>query len=134
VNIAQLRDIITTLLTTQPDLIGSYTLPDGKTIPAVYVVGQKGVPPEWKVAGMEVTIRQYAAPRSRAGVGVAHALMQWEVMLVQYNPDGREIAQAMDRIIRRFPDATHQFLQGTDISYERLRVIIPDHQIKRLIR
>ena len=133
-NIAQLRDIITTLLTAQPDLIGSYTLPDGKTIPAVYVVGQKGVPTEWKVAGMEVTIRQYAVPKSRAGVGVAHALMQWEVMLTQYNPDGKEIADAMDRMIRRFPDATYQFLQGTDISYERLRVIIPDHQIKRLIR
>jgi len=134
VNIAQLRDIITTLLTAQPDLIGSYTLPDGKTIPAVYVVGQKGVPSEWKVAGMEATIRQYATPKSRAGVGVAHALMQWEVMLTQYNPDGKEIADAMDRMIRRFPDATYQFLQGTDISYERLRVIIPDHQIKRLIR
>jgi hypothetical protein len=133
VNIAQLRDTVTTLLTMQPDLIGSYTLPDGKTIPAVYVVGQKGVPPEWKVAGMEATLRQYAAPRSRTGVGVAHALMQWEVMLVQYNPDGREIAQAMDRMIRRFPDATYQFLQGTDISYERLRIVIPDHQIKRLI-
>ena len=133
-NIAQLRDIITTLLTAQPDLIGSYTLPDGKSIPAVYVVGQKGVPPEWKVAGKEVRLSQYSAPRSRAGVGVAHALMQWEVVLTQYNPDGKEIADAMDRMIRRFPDATYQFLQGTDISYERLRVIIPDHQIKRLIR
>ena len=133
-NIAQLRDIVTTLLTASPDLIGSYTLPNGQAIPAVYVVGQKGVPSEWKVSGLEVTMRQYAAPKSRAGVGIAHALMQWEVMLVQYNPDGKEIADAMDRIIRRFPDADYRFLQGTDISYERLRVIIPDHQIKRLIR
>jgi hypothetical protein len=134
VNIAQLRDIITTLLTTQPDLIGSYTLPDGKTIPAVYVVGQKGVPPEWKATGLEVTMRQYPELLPTAGVGIVDLLKQWEVMLVQYNPDGKQIAEAMERMARRFPDATLRYLPGNDVAYERCRVIIPDREVRTIIR
>jgi hypothetical protein len=51
VNIAQLRDTIVNLLSASPNLIGSYTLPNGTTIPAIYVVGQKSVPTEWKATG-----------------------------------------------------------------------------------
>ncbi len=133
-NIAQLRDIITTLLTTQPDLIGSYTLPDGKTIPAVYVAGQTGVPSEWKADGLEVTMRQYPELLPTAGVGIVDLLKQWEVVLVQYNPDGRQIAEAMERMTRRFPDATFRYLPGNDVAYERCRVIIPDREVRTIIR
>jgi len=134
VNIAQLRDIITTLLTAQPDLIGSYTLPDGKTIPAVYVVGQTGVPSEWKTDGLEVTMRQYPELLPTAGVGIVDLLKQWEVVLVQYNPDGRQIAEAMERMTRRFPDATFRYLPGNDVAYERCRIIIPDREVRTIIR
>jgi hypothetical protein len=134
VNIAQLRDIITTLLTAQPDLIGSYTLPDGKTIPAVYVVGQTGVPSEWKADGLEVTMRQYPELLPTAGVGIVDLLKQWEVVLVQYNPDGRQIAEAMERMTRRFPDATFRYLPGNDVAYERCRIIIPDREVRTIIR
>ena len=133
-NIAQLRDIITTLLTAQPDLIGSYTLPDGKSIPAVYVVGQTGVPSEWKADGLEVTMRQYPELLPAAGVGIVDLLKQWEVVLVQYNPDGRQIAEAMERMTRRFPDATFRYLPGNDVAYERCRVIIPDREVRTIIR
>jgi hypothetical protein len=134
VNIAQLRDIITTLLAAQPDLIGSYTLPDGKSIPAVYVVGQTGVPSEWKADGLEVTMRQYPELLPAAGVGIVDLLKQWEVVLVQYNPDGRQIAEAMERMTRRFPDATFRYLPGNDVAYERCRVIIPDREVRTIIR
>ena len=133
-NIAQLRDIITTLLAAQPDLIGSYTLPDGKSIPAVYVVGQTGVPSEWKADGLEVTMRQYPELLPAAGVGIVDLLKQWEVVLVQYNPDGRQIAEAMERMTRRFPDATFRYLPGNDVAYERCRVIIPDREVRTIIR
>jgi hypothetical protein len=33
-------------------------------------------------------------------------------MVVQYNPDGKEIASAMDRMVRRFPDAALRFTPG----------------------
>lgn len=131
-NIAQLRDTIVTLLSAAPNLIGSYTFPGGAVIPAVYVVGQKSVPTEWKVTGLEVTLRQYPELLTNAGVGVAKVLQQWEVMIVQYNPDGKEISDAMDRMVRRFPDAGLRFTPGDDIAYERCRFVIPDMTIRRL--
>lgn len=131
-NIAQLRDAIVTLLSGSPNLIGNYTLPSGQIIPAIYVVGQKSVPSEWKVAGLEVTIRQYPERLPEAGVGIVTVLQQWEVVIVQYNPDGKEIEDAMDRMTRRFPDASLRFTPGDDIAYERCRFIIPDMTIRRL--
>lgn len=131
-NISQLRDTIATLLSASPSLVGSYIFPNGTSIPAIYVVGQKNVPSEWKVEGLEVTIRQYPELLPTAGVGVVSALQQWEVVLMQYNPDGKQIAQAMDRMIRRFPDATLRYVPGFDTAYERCRIIIPDLEIRRL--
>ena len=131
-NIAQLRDTIVNLLSASPNLIGSYTLPNGTTIPAIYVVGQKSVPTEWKATGLEVIIRQYPELLPEAGVGIVSVLQQWEVMVVQYNPDGKEIATAMDRMVRRFPDARVSFMPGNDIAYERCRFLIPDMTIRRL--
>jgi hypothetical protein len=120
------------LLSASPNLIGSYTFPNGTTIPAIYVVGQKSVPTEWKATGLEVIIRQYPEPLPEAGVGIVSVLQQWEVMVVQYNPDGKEIATAMDRMVRRFPDASVNFMPGNDIAYERCRFLIPDMTIRRL--
>jgi hypothetical protein len=132
VDIAQLRDTIVSLLSASPNLIGSYTLPNGTMIPAIYVVGQKSVPTEWKATGLEVTIRQYPELLPEAGVGIVSVLQQWEIMVVQYNPDGKEIATVMDRMVRRFPDARVSFMPGNDIAYERCRFLIPDMTIRRL--
>jgi hypothetical protein len=132
VDIAQLRDTIVSLLSASPNLIGSYTLPNGTMIPAIYVVGQKSVPTEWKATGLEVTIRQYPELLPEAGVGIVSVLQQWEIMVVQYNPDGKEIATVMDRMVRRFPDAKVSFMPGNDIAYERCRFLIPDMTIRRL--
>ena len=131
-NISQLREVITDLLGASPSLIGSYILPNNATIPAIYVVGQKSVPSEWKVTGLEVTMRQYPELLPTAAIGVVDVLQQWEVVMVQYNPDGKQIASAMDRMVRRFPDATFRYVPGDDVAYERCRVIIPDREIRRL--
>ena len=131
-NITQLRETIVELLSGAPNLIGSYTFPGGASIPAVYVVGQKSVPTEWKVTGLEVTMRQYPELSPEAGVGIVSVFQQWEVMIVQYNPDGKEISEAMDRMVRRFPDAALRFTPGDDIAYERCRFVIPDMTIRRL--
>ena len=58
-NISQLRETVTELLSASPNLIGTYTLPNNSTLPAVYVVGRQSVPKEWKVKGLEVTIEEY---------------------------------------------------------------------------
>ena len=132
VNIAQLRESIFELLSSSPNILGNYVLPNGDSIPAIYVVGQNSVPSEWKVNGLEVTMRQYPELLPNAGVGMAKVLQQWEVVMVQYNPDGKEIAEAMDRMVRRFPDGAFRHTPGDDVAYERCRVIIPDMTVRSL--
>ena len=133
-NISQLRETITELLSASPNLIGSYTLPDGTSIPAVYVVGRQSVPKEWKVKGLEVTMREFPeiAPRSPLG-GTVKVNQLWEVVLVQYTPSDRALNDAMDRMVRRFPDATPRYFPGDDIAYERCRFLIPDLVLRSLI-
>ena len=132
-NILQLREVVVELLGAAPNLIGTYILPNNSTIPAVYVVGQKSVPSEWKVTGLEVTMRQYpellpASPLS----GTVKVSQIWEVVLVQYNPDGKQIAEAMERMVRRFPDSTPRYFPGDDVAYERCHFSIPDLILHRL--
>lgn len=132
-DIAQLRDTVTSLLAASPNLIGSYELPNGSSIPAVYVVGQKSVPSDWRVTGLEVTMRQYPELLPSAPLGGTVKVSQiWEVILVQYNPDGKQIAEAMERMVRRFPDATPRYFPGDDVAYERCRFSIPDLVLRNL--
>lgn len=128
-NISQLRDTLTTLLGASPSLIGTYTLPSGQEIPSVYNVGRQGVPSEFKVRGLEVTMREFPERLPKSGLGAVKVLQLWEVMLVQYTPQSSNLSLAMDRILRRFPDATLRYLPGDDVAYERCRITIPDMAI-----
>jgi hypothetical protein len=134
VNIAQLRDTITTLLSASPNLVGSYTLPNGSSIPSVYVVGQQGVPAEFKAAGLEVTIRQFPEPLLKSPLCALKMNQLWEVILVQYTPSINTLPLAMDRMVRRFPDSTPRYFPGNDVAYERCRFILPDMVIRSLYR
>ena len=133
-NISQLRETVTELLSASPNLIGTYTLPNNSTIPSVYVVGRQSVPKEWKVKGLEVTMREFPelAPSSPLG-GTVKVTQVWEVILVQYTPNSNTLALAMDRMVRRFPDATPRFFPGDDIAYERCRFLIPDLILRNLV-
>lgn len=131
-NITQLRDTITTLLTASPSLVGSYTLPNGTSIPSIYVVGQQGVPAEFKVVGLEVTMRQFPELLTRSPLGALKMNQIWEVILVQYTPSANTLPLAMDRLIRRFPDSTPRYFPGDDVAYERCRFMIPDMVIRPL--
>lgn len=133
-NISQLRETVTELLSTSPNLIGTYTLPNASTLPAVYVVGRQSVPKEWKVKGLEMTMREFPelAPRSPLG-GTVKVTQVWEVVLVQYTPNSNTLALAMDRMVRRFPDATPRHFQGDDIAYERCRFLVPDLTLRHLM-
>jgi hypothetical protein len=134
VNIAQLRDIITTLLGASPNLIGSYTLPDGSTIPAIYVVGRQGVPPEFKVQGLEVAIQEFPRLNPRPGVGIFQQRKEWSMALVDYSTSSNKLNEAAQRISRRFPDARFSFMPETDVVYGQYRVVLPDLEIGRLIQ
>jgi hypothetical protein len=134
VNIAQLRDIITTLLGASPNLIGSYTLPDGSTIPAIYVVGRQGVPPEFKAQGLEVAIQEFPRLNPRPGVGIFQQRKEWSMALVDYDTLSSKLNEAAQRISRRFPDARFSFMPETDVVYGQYRIVIPDLEIGRLIQ
>jgi hypothetical protein len=134
VNIAQLRDIITTLLGASPNLIGSYTLPDGSTIPAIYVVGRQGVPPEFKAQGLEVAIQEFPRLNPRPGVGIFQQRKEWSMALVDYSTSSNKLNEAAQRISRRFPDARFSFMPETDVVYGQYRIVLPDLEIGRLIQ
>lgn len=132
-NISQLREAITELLSESPDLTGDYTLPNGTILPAIYVVGRQSVPSEWKVTGLETTIREFPelSPGSPLG-GAVKVNQLWEVVLAQYSPASNTLALAMDRMVRRFPDATPRYFPGDDVVYERCRFVIPDVILRSL--
>ncbi len=131
-NVNQLRETVTELLSSMPNLIGQYTLPNGTTIPAIYTVGRQSVPKEWKVSGMEVTIREFPQRPPTPMVGMVKIGQVWEVILVQYTPSSRTMDEAMERMARRFPDCTERYFPGDDIAYERCRFMIPDVVVRTL--
>ena len=131
-NAVQFRDTINTLLDASPNLIGTYTLPNASTVPAIYTVGRQSVPSDWKVTGLEVTMREFPEPLPTAMVGSVKIEQLWEVVLVQYTGTSTTLADAMERMTRRFPDATLRYFPGDDVAYERCRIVIPDVFTRRL--
>jgi len=128
-NISQLRETVTELLSASPNLIGTYTLPDASTLPAVYVVGRQSVPSEWKVKGLEVTIEEFPSVSPRAMVGKVRNNKQWAVVLVDYTTNSSALSQAAERMARRFPDAQFSFRPETDVVYGQYRIRIPDTEL-----
>ena len=133
-NIAQLRASINALLGASPNLIGLYTFPDGTQIPALYVVGRQGVPGEWKVKGLEVTIQEFPRLNPRPGVGTFQQRKEWTVVLVDYDTASSNLDEAARRISRKWPDARFSFTPETDNVYGQYRIVIPDVDIDFLIR
>jgi len=129
VNIAQLREVVSELLSASPNLIGSYTLPNGSTLPAVYVVGRQSVPNEWKVKGLEVTIEEFASVSPRAMVGKVQNNKQWTVVLIDYTTTSNALQAAAVRMARRFPDAQFSFRPESDVVYGQYRIRIPDTEL-----
>lgn len=124
--ILELRQTIAELLS---GLIGSYTLPNGTTRPALWVDGEHGVPKGWKVDGMEASIRQHPIRRSKPMVGMVGMRNAWEVKLSHYSPGSTQMDEATTRILRHFPDATLQDSQSINREYQYARFIIPDMTI-----
>lgn len=133
-NIAQLRSTITTLLSASPELIGSYVLPNGQKVPAIYVTGRQGVPPEWKVEGLEVVLQEFPRLSPSPALGKFRRRQEWTVMLVDYDTSSNKLQAAAERMAGRFPDARFSFSPETDIAYGQYRIIIPDTDMGYLAR
>ena len=125
-NITQLRDIIVTLLSASPDLIGNYIFPNGTLVPAVYVAGRQGVPTEWKAIGLEVVIQEFSRLVPSPALGKFKRRQEWTVVMVNYDTTSSNLTAAAERMAARFPDARFSFSPETDIAYGQYRIIIPD--------
>lgn len=133
-NITQLRTSIVTLLSAAPNLIGSYVLPNGSTIPAVYVTGRQGVPTEWKATGLEVVIQESSRLMPSPALGKFKRRQEWTVVMVNYDTTSSALTVAAERMAARFPDARFSFSPETDIAYGQYRIIIPDTDMGYLAR
>ena len=125
-NIAQLREAIVSLLSASPNLIGSYVLPNGTKIPAVYVVGRKSVPTEWQAEGLEVTMEEFPLINPSPALGKFQRKKQWAVALVNYDTDSNALGEALERMAARFPDARFSTRPESDVMYSQSRIVIPD--------
>ena len=125
-NITQLRTSIVTLLSASPNLIGSYILPNGTVIPAVYVTGRQGVPPEWKATGLEVVISEFPRVMPSPALGKFKRKQQWTITMVNYDTTSSALTLAAERMAARFPDAHFSGAPETDITYGQYRIVIPD--------
>lgn len=132
VNITQLRDSVNTLLSASPNLIGTYTLPNASTIPAIYVAGRQSVPSDWKATGLEVTIGEFAEVSPKPMLGTLRNRQTWTVMLVDYDTASDKLQTAAQRLARVFPDAMFSFSPESDIAYGQYRIRIPDVQLLNL--
>lgn len=77
-------------------------------------------------------MREFPNRLPRAMVGMVQVNQLWEVRLAQFTPSSGTLNDAMERMVRRFPDSTPSYFPGDDIAYEQCQFIIPDRIVKQL--
>lgn len=102
---------------------GSYTLPTGATIPAVYVTGAQQVPSTWRIAGIELTIDDVPEDITSPGGLVSHET--WPVRFTNYgNRDSTLMPVSMldirRRMARTFPRDRTTYMSRTETTFESL--------------
>ena len=105
---------------------GSYVLPTGQRIPAVYVVGATMVPPEWKPEGIETTIDD--VPSEIDSPGTAGGLVQFEKWGLRFTNYGTKRGTSMPltmldirrRLARAFPRDRVTYMPRTESTYEAI--------------
>jgi len=96
-------------------------------------VGRQGVPGEWKVQGLEVTLQEFPRLNPRSGVGTFQQRKEWTIVLVDYDTNSDKLNLAADRISRVWTDARFSFLPESDTVYGQYRIVIPDLTIENIL-
>ena len=127
-SVTQVRSLINLAIGSE---LGTYTLPDGSTIPALWVRGSQQVPKDWSIDGIECVIDEVPEIRNAPTVSQATIFYtKWPVSITSYDVD-TTLNTVRELLFRWFPDIedpTH--VSQTDISYETLKVFIPDYSLK----
>ena len=124
---SQLRSIIDSTIGAY---LGNYTLPNSSQIPALWVRGSQQIPKDWKVSGTECVIDEVPETRNSPTMSQAVFLLKlWNVTLTSY-----DTSVTLDNLrlllFQACPDVeTSVFTPQTDISFETLKITIPDYSI-----
>ncbi len=126
-SVSQVRSLVDSALGT---FLGNYNLPDGSTSPALWVRGSQQVPKDWTITGTECVIDEVPEARNIPTMSKAVVLnLFWTVTLTSYDTDVT-LDNLRLLLFRTFPDMdTAVHTAQTDISFESLKVTIPDYSI-----
>ncbi len=126
-SVSQVRSLVDSVIGSQ---LGNYNLPDGSTSPALWVRGSQQVPKDWTITGTECVIDEVPVARNTPTLSQSVVIEnEWVITLTSY-----DTTQTLDNfrllLFRSFPDISSSVHQPqTDISFETLKVNIPDPQI-----
>ena len=124
----QLRQLISSAIGSK---IGNYLLPDGSTTSALWVRGQQQVPKDWTINGIECVIDEVPEVANRPTMSQAVFLStRWPIYLTSYDT-AKTLAEVRELLFQWFPDIQDPVhVAQTDISFETLKVFIPDYSIQ----
>ena len=105
--------------------LGVYTLPNGSTQPALYVVGAQQVPPDWRVSGIECVLLNPPPFQNLGGVGMLIASRMWTLQFRCFDTTD-DLSAVQLLAFRAWPWATPRRLPATDDTYEQLTYELSD--------
>jgi len=126
-SVSQVRSVIDSVIGT---FLGKYNLPDGSTSPALWVRGSQQVPKDWTITGIECVLDQVPEARNVPTMSQAVFLnLFWTVTLTSYDTSVT-LENLRLLLFQAFPDMdTAVYTPQTDISFESLKITIPDYSI-----
>lgn len=120
--VPQLREALLELFGSE---LGTYTLPNGTTQPAIYVVGRTQVPADWRVSGIECVLINPALIQNLGGVGMLKAKRIWTLQFRCYDIT-KDLGAVQLLAYRAWPWASPRRLPQTDNTYEQLTYELSD--------
>lgn len=105
--------------------LGTYTLPSGATVPAIYVVGRHQVPSDWRVSGIECILNNPPVLLDMGGVGMLAANRIWTLQFRCYDTS-KDLDAIQLLAFRAWPKARPRHLPQTDNTYEQLTYELSD--------
>ena len=126
-SVSQVRSVIDSVIGT---FLGKYNLPDSSTSPALWVRGSQQVPKDWTITGIECVLDEVPEARNVPTMSQAVFLnLFWTVTLTSYDTSVT-LENLRLLLFQAFPDMdTAVYTPQTDISFESLKITIPDYSI-----
>lgn len=105
--------------------LGTYSLPNGTTQPAIYVVGPRQVRPDWRVTGIECILSNPPLLQSLGGIGTLIANRVWTLQFTCYDTT-KDLGAVQLLAFRAWPWVTPRHLPQTEETFEQLTYELTD--------